>query len=93
VSYPYPPSTPQPPIPPDVNSTKILCGVMGIILGGLGVHRFILGDTPGGLWRILITVVTCGVGSLIGFVEGIIYLTKSDQDFYQTYMLGKKAWF
>jgi hypothetical protein len=33
------------------------------------------------------------MGSLIGFVEGIIYLTKTDEDFYQTYQVGKKGWF
>ena len=83
----------QPGLPADVNSKKILCGIMGIILGGLGIHRFLLGDTPGGIYRILITVFTCGVGSIIGLIEGIIYLTKSDAEFYQTYMVERKAWF
>lgn len=80
-------------MPPDVNSKKILCGVMGILFGSLGIHRFLLGDTPGGLWRILISVVTCGVGGIIGFIEGIIYLTKTDPEFYQIYMVEKKPWF
>ncbi len=83
----------QPALPPDVNSKKILCGIMAIILGGFGIHRFILGDTPGGIYRILITLVTCGIASVLWLVEGIIYLTKSDAEFYQTYMVEKKAWF
>lgn len=83
----------QPALPPDVNSKKILCGIMGIILGGLGVHRFLLGDTAGGIYRILITVFTCGIGSIIGLIEGIIYLTKSDEDFAATYVHAKRAWF
>ncbi len=74
-------------------SNRVLCGILGILLGGLGIHRFILGDTTGGLLRIVITIVTCGAGSLIGFVEGIIYLTKSDADFHQIYEVGKKGWF
>lgn len=74
-------------------SKRILCGIFGILFGGLGIHRFILGDVGGGVLRIVITVVTCGAGSLIGFIEGIIYLTKSDPDFVQTYQIGKKAWF
>ncbi len=90
MSYPNPA---QPPLPPEVNSRKILCGIMGILFGGLGVHRFILGDTGGGLLRILITVLTCGIGSIIGLIEGIIYLTKTDAEFYQVYMVDKKAWF
>ena len=80
-------------VPAEVNQKKILCGIMGIIFGGLGVHRFILGDTSGGLIRILITVLTCGIGSIIGLIEGIIYLTKTDAEFYQTYMVERKAWF
>ena len=83
----------QPALPPDVNSKKILCGVLGIVLGGLGIHRFLLDDVSGGVIRIVITVVTCGIGSVIGLIEGIIYLTKSDAEFYQTYMVQKKAWF
>ncbi len=83
--------TTPPPIPED--SKRVLAGVMGILLGGLGIHRFVLGDTTGGILRIVITLVTCGFGSLIGLIEGIIYLTKSDADFVQTYQVQKKAWF
>lgn len=72
---------------------KILAGILGIILGGLGVHRFVLGDAKGGILRIIITVVTFGFGGIIGFVEGIIYLTKSDEDFVESYINQKKAWF
>jgi len=70
-----------------------MIGVLGIILGGWGVHRFMLGDTTGGIIRIVLSVVTCGVGGIIGLIEGIIYLTKSDQEFYETYIVQKKAWF
>ena len=79
--------------PKEFASKKIAAGVCGILIGGFGVHRFILGDTNGGLIRLAISVVTCGLGGIIGFVEGIIYLTKSDEDFYQTYYVEKKAWF
>lgn len=72
---------------------KVLSGVLGIFLGGFGVHRFVLGDTKGGIIRIVITLVTCGFGSLLGLVEGIIYLTKSDEEFVQTYIVQKKPWF
>ncbi len=76
-----------------VESKRILCGVLGIVLGGLGVHRFILGDAVGGLLRILASVLTCGLGGVIGLIEGIIYLTKTDADFIQTYQVGGKKWF
>ena len=82
-----PPSLPQ-------KSNRVLCGVLAILFGWLGVHRFILGDTGGGILRIVISIVTCTAGgSLIGLIEGIIYLTKSDEEFVQIYQVQKKAWF
>jgi TM2 domain-containing membrane protein YozV len=72
---------------------KLAAGLCGILIGGLGVHRFILGDSTGGLIRIGISVITCGAGGIIGLIEGIIYLTKSDQQFVDEYVIGKKAWF
>lgn len=78
-------------------SKKIPAGICGILLGGLGVHKFILGLTMQGIIMLLITVLTLGFGGIvmgvIGLIEGIIYLTKSDEDFYNTYILGKKRWF
>jgi TM2 domain-containing membrane protein YozV len=72
---------------------KIVAGILGILLGGLGIHKFYLGYTKEGIIQIVITVVTCGFGSLLGLIEGIIYLTKSDEDFVATYVTGKKGWF
>ena len=82
----------NPPVRREENK-KVVAGVLGIVLGGFGVHKFILGYTQEGIIQLVITVVTCGMGSLIGFVEGIIYLTKTDEEFYQTYQVGKKGWF
>lgn len=76
-----------------VQSQRVLCGVLGILIGGIGIHRFVLGDAVGGILRIVITAVTCGAGSLIGLIEGIIYLTKTDEEFVEIYQVGKKAWF
>ena len=72
---------------------KVVAGIFGILLGGLGIHKFYLGYTKEGIIQIVISVVTCGIGSLIGFIEGIIYLTKSDEEFVATYVTGKKGWF
>jgi TM2 domain-containing membrane protein YozV len=72
---------------------KIVAGICGILLGGFGVHKFILGYTTEGIIQIVITFVTCGVGSVVGLVEGIIYLTKSDEEFVRTYIQNKKGWF
>lgn len=72
---------------------KLVAGILGILLGGLGVHRFYLGDMTGGIIRIVIMLVTCGIGGWLGIIEGIIYLTKSDQEFVDTYINGDKKWF
>lgn len=72
---------------------KIVAGICGILLGGFGVHKFILGYTTEGIIQLVITILTCGAGGIIGIVEGIIYLTKSDEDFVRTYIQGKKGWF
>jgi TM2 domain-containing membrane protein YozV len=76
---------------------KVLAGVLGIVVGAFGVHKFVLGYTTEGVIMLLITVVSCGilaiVPSVIGIVEGIIYLTKSDEDFVRTYLQNKKGWF
>ena len=76
---------------------KIVAGILGILVGSLGVHKFILGYTTEGLIMLLCTVLTCGilgvVMSVVGIVEGIMYLTKTDEDFVRTYIQGRKGWF
>ena len=72
---------------------KLVAGILAIIIGSLGVHKFILGYTQEGIIQIVITICTCGIGGIIPFIEGIIYLTKSDAEFYQTYQVGKRGWF
>lgn len=74
-------------------SKRILCGILGILLGGLAIHKFVLGYTKEGVIQLLVSLVTCGAGSLIGLIEGILYLTKSDEDFVNTYQRNKRGWF
>jgi TM2 domain-containing membrane protein YozV len=70
-----------------------VAGICGILVGSLGVHKFILGYTQEGIIQIVISVLTCGAGGIIGLIEGIIYLTKTDEDFVRTYIQNKKGWF
>ena len=79
--------------------SKIAAGLFGIFLGWLGIHKFYLGY--GGPGVIMLLCGTLGwflflpglAIALIGLIEGIIYLTKSDQDFYHTYEVGRRQWF
>jgi len=81
----YPKSQPE--------NKKIVAGVLALLLGSLGVHKFVLGYTTEGIIQIVISIVTCGIGGIVPFIEGIIYLTKSDEEFYQTYQVNKRGWF
>jgi TM2 domain-containing membrane protein YozV len=76
---------------------KLPAGICGILIGALGIHKFILGYNTEGLIMLLVTLLTCGIGGMvtgvIGLVEGIIYLTKSDDEFVRTYIQNKKGWF
>jgi len=78
-------------VPDDIGSKKLTAGLLGILIGWTGAHRFYLGDTTGGLLRLLLNLIC--IAGVIGLIEGIIYLTKSDEDFYETYIIDQKAWF
>jgi TM2 domain-containing membrane protein YozV len=75
----YAPPPPPPPAPgyaPDpAQKSRIAAGILGILLGGLGIHRFYLGYVGIGIAQIAVTIVTFGVGSIWGLIEGILILT------------------
>jgi TM2 domain-containing membrane protein YozV len=71
---------------------RITAGLLAIFFGGLGVHKFYLGYTQAGVIQLIIGVCTWGVSHTLGIVEGIIYLTMSDDQFDRTYVYGKKEW-
>ena len=87
------------------DNKKIMVGVLAILFGQLGVHKFILGYQKEGIIMLVATVIgyitMCFIiGSfivmataIVGLIEGIIYLTKSDEEFYNTYQVGRKPWF
>jgi TM2 domain-containing membrane protein YozV len=103
----YPPGYGYPPPYAPTDSKKIAAGICGLLLGGFGVHKYILGLNSAGtimlcctLGSWIITLITCGIGApltlvmhVIGIIEGIIYLTKTDAEFYQLYVVQKKQWF
>jgi TM2 domain-containing membrane protein YozV len=94
-------NTPQ----PRPESKRVLAGVLAILFGPLGVHKFVLDYQREGFFLlgltilglatacIMIGILFLAVAGLVSFVEGIIYLTKTDEEFYETYQRNKKAWF
>jgi TM2 domain-containing membrane protein YozV len=54
--------------------SRVAAALLGIFIGGLGIHRFYLGYTGIGIAQIIVTFCTCGIGHLWGFVEGILII-------------------
>jgi TM2 domain-containing membrane protein YozV len=54
--------------------SRVAAGILGILLGGLGVHSFYLGNIVKGIIQIIVTIITFGIGGLWGFIEGIIII-------------------
>lgn len=81
----------------EASNQKLAAGLLAIFLGSFGVHKFVLGYNTAGLIMLLVTVLTCGVAGfvmgVIGIIEGIIYLTKSPEEFDAIYLQNSKEWF
>lgn len=76
---------------PYKSEKKVTAGILALLLGAFGVHKFYLGYTKAGIIQILLSLLC--LGGLIAFIEGIIYLTKSDEEFDRTYVQSQKEWF
>ena len=81
----------------DAGKNRVTAALLAIFLGGIGAHEFYLGHSTSGLIRLAIGIVGLVIlipaASIIGLIEGIIYLTKSDEEFQRVYVAGGKEWF
>ena len=66
------------PSAPVAGKTRLVVGLLGIFLGGFGVHNFYLGFTKKAVIQIIVTFVTFGFGAIWGVIEGILYLASKD---------------
>ena len=69
---------------PDQQKSKMTAGLLGVLLGGLGVHNFYLGYNTKAIIQLLlgtVGVLLCGLGPMVsalwGFIEGILILCGS----------------
>jgi len=90
-AQPQTPQYTQQQMPPVYNQSartstksKTTAGILAILLGGLGVHKFYLGKTGQGILYLIFCWTY--IPAIIGLVEGIIYLTSSDEKFYEKYV-------
>ena len=84
----------------DIGSKKVTAAILAFFLGAFGAHKFFLGYNKQGVIMLLVFIfgfILLGIPSMvigvIAFVEFIIYLTKSNEEFEQTYVNGSKPWF
>ncbi|MBD5237910.1 MAG: DUF4339 domain-containing protein [Bacteroidales bacterium] len=70
----------------EVNNKKVLCGILAILVGTLGVQYFVLGKTAGGIITILLSIVSCGLWGVVTLIQGILMLCMSDEEFERKYI-------
>lgn len=87
------------PLPAGGSKSKVAAGLLAIFLGCLGIHKFYLGYNAAGIIMLLVSVflgiliLPLMAMSVIALVEGIIYLTKTDEEFEEIYVRNKRPWF
>ena len=64
---------------PYSDKTKLVAGLLQILIP-LGIGRFYIGDTKIGVFQLLVTILTCGIGALWPFIDGIILLVTDSKD-------------
>lgn len=62
------------------DSQRIVCGILALLIGWIGLQYFLIGKTTGGLINIALSLVTCGLWGVINFVQGILILCMSDAE-------------
>ena len=81
------------------DKSKVAAGLLAIVVGSLGIHKFYLGYSKQGLIMLLVSVLLfflvfpIVIMAVIALIEGILYLTMSDEQFDRTYVQGRKPWF
>ncbi len=81
------------------DKNRMAAALLAIFFGYLGFHKFYLGLTRAGAITISVSllgailVLPLLIMAVIGFIEFIIYITMSDDEFERTYVAGRKEWF
>ena len=63
--------------------SKVAAGVLALIVGSIGVHKFYLGQIGWGIIYLLFCWTF--IPAIVAFVEGILFLVMSDEEFVRKY--------
>ena len=77
------------------SKSKVAAGIFALLLGTLGIHKFYMGYVGVGIIYIILSITLYGLFFTVpaSIVDGILYLTKTDEDFERTYIYGRRRWF
>ncbi|WP_460715300.1 TM2 domain-containing protein [Nocardioides dilutus] len=64
---------------PYSDKSKLVAGLLQILIP-IGIGRFYIGDNKTGIIQLVVTLVTCGIGALWPFIDGIIILATDSKD-------------
>ena len=84
---------------PVSRKSRVAAGLLAIFCGILGFHKFYLGYISAGIIMFLLTfflwwtIVVPLAMFLVSIIEGVMYLTKSDEEFQRIYVQSQKDWF
>lgn len=65
---------------------KVIAGLLGIVFGSFGIHKFYLGKT--GMGILYAVFFWTGIPGFVGFIEGILYLAMPEAEFDHRYNSG-----
>ncbi len=81
------------------NKDRMTAGLLAILLGSLGIHKFYLGYTKEAVIMLVVSLLgSCIIAGpfvmwVIAIIEGIKYLRMTDEEFQDTYVTNQKTWF
>lgn len=86
---------------PLASRDHVAAGLLALLLGAFGVHKFYLGYNAQGFTLLALTVIggmfsfglAAGVVWIVAIIEGIGYFAKSQSEFEQIYIYGRREWF
>lgn len=84
----------RPGVPPTIQKSdkdKIVAGLLALFLGWLGIHYFYMGKATAGILTIILSFITCGIWDILIFIQAIMILVGSQEEFEQKYVFTNKS--